>query len=903
MPAHPPGPPLLAAKFHRPIAPRHLVARPALLARLNAGLAAGHPLTLIAAPAGYGKTTLAVQWAAQLDQPVTWLAQEEADDDPLRFCTYLVAALQRVHAAIGAELLPALLAGQLPPQGALVATLLNDLDVAFAADPSGLGLVCVLDDFHAIQDPAILAVLQSLLAHRPSGLHLALVTREDPALPLARQRARDQLTEVRAADLRFDQVETAAFLRDGMGLALSEADLARLTARTEGWAAGLQLAGLSLQGRANPAAFVATLSGSHRFILGYLTEEVLARQPAAVQQFLLDTSILARLSGDLCDAVTGLTGSATLLERLLAASLFIVPLDDEGRWYRYHHLFAELLQSQLRRGDAERAAELHRRASHWHAGHAMPVEAIGHALAAGDHGRVVELLEDSGWTLLNQGYARTMGEWLDRLPEEWRGRSPRINLDFAWMHLLRGSLDQAWPRLAQAEAALADMDSAATPARGLEVECLALRANLLQAQGQAADAVEAASRALAGVAPDDQRVIALANLALGGACRQLPDFDRGVAALLASIRASRVSGDLVTEMLAVAHLTLMAVQYGRLRLAAEVATEALDRLADNDAAPPPIVGAVHGALGLIYYEWNQVGQAREHLQRGIRLGTVSGHTASLIYSLGNLARLLQGAGDPGAGAGPDLAAAGRALDEAAALLGHGAPGWVRPELISRQMNLALAQGDLPGAEARLRQSGIAVDSPVTHQTDPIHLAWLRLLHAQRRDQEALALARRILAAAETGGRHGVAWQALVLGALIQADDRRASTEWLARALALAEPEGAIRVFLDEGPAMAALLGRVGYPPWLPVFPGQARVEIPEAENAGRSGGDALIEPLSQREVEVLQLLAEGLTYAEVAGRLVVSVNTVRFHVKEIYGKLGVNRQAQAVARAREVGVL
>ena len=516
---------------------------------------------------------------------------------------------------------------------------------------------------------------------------------------------------------------------------------------------------------------------------------------------------------------------------------------------------------------------------------------------------MVELLEDSGWALLNQGYARTMGEWLDRLPEEWRGQSPRINLDFAWMHLLRGSLDQAWPRLAQAEAALAHLDSAAAPARGLQVECLALRANLLQAQGQAADAVEAASQALAGVAPDDQRVIALANLALGGACRQLPDFDRGVAALLASIRASRVSGDLVTEMLAVAHLTLMAVQYGRLRLAAEVATEALDRLAANDAAPPPIVGAVHGALGLIYYEWNQVGQAREHLQRGIRLGTVSGHTASLIYSLGNLARLLQGAGDPGAGAGPDLAAAGRALDEAAALLAHGAPGWVRPELISRQVNLALAQGDLPAAETRLRQSGIAVDSPVTHQTDPIHLAWLRLLHAQRRDQEALALARRILAAAEAGGRHGVAWQALILGALIQADDRRASAEWLARALALAEPEGAIRVFLDEGPAMAALLRRVGYPPWLPAFPGQARVEMSGTESTARSGGNALIEPLSQRELEVLQLLAEGLTYAEIAGRLVVSVNTVRFHVKEIYGKLGVNRQAQAVARAREVGLL
>jgi LuxR family maltose regulon positive regulatory protein len=897
------APPLLAVKFHQPAAPRHQVARPALLARLNDGLAAGRPLTLIAAPAGYGKTTLAAQWTAQLERPVAWLALDEADDDPLRFCTYFVAAMQRVQPAIGVELLPMLRAGQLPPQAVVAATLLNDLEAAHTSTLAQLGLICVLDDFHTVQDPAILGILQELLAHSFTGLHLALVTRENPALPLGRLRARDQLTEVRAADLRFDGAETAAFLRDGMGLALSEADLARLAARTEGWPAGLQLAGLSLQGRVDPAAFVETLSGSHRFILGYLTEEVLARQPADVQAFLQDTSILARLSGDLCDAVAGRTDSTAVLERLLAANLFLIPLDDEGRWYRYHHLFADLLQGQLRRRGADHAAVLHQRASRWHAEQSMPAESIGHALSAGDTSRAVDLLEINGWALLNQGYAATMEGWLERLPGEWRGHSPRISLDFAWMHLLRGSLDQAWLRLAQAETGVAKLDSSTAPARALEAECLALRANLLQAQGQAADAVEIASRALAGVAPDDQRVIALANLALGGACRQLPDFDRGVAALLASIRASRVSGDLVTDMLAVAHLTLMAVQYGRLRLAAEVATEALDRLADNDAAPPPIVGAVHGALGLIYYEWNQVGQAREHLQRGIRLGTVSGHTASLIYSLGNLARLLQGARDSTAGSGPDLAAAGRALDEAAALLAHGAPGWVRPELISRQVNLALAQGNLHAAETRLRQSGVAVDSAVTHQTDPIHLAWLRLLRAQRRDQEGLALARRILAAAEAGGRHGVAWQALILGALIQADDRRASTEWLARALALAEPEGAIRVFLDEGPAMAALLRRVRYPPWLPAFPGQARAEMSGAESTARSGGDALIEPLSQRELEVLQLLAEGLTYAEVARRLVVSVNTVRFHVKEIYGKLGVNRQAQAVARAQELGLL
>ena len=722
MPAPPPA--LLAAKFHRPAAPRHAVPRPALVARLNAGLAAGRPLTLIAAPAGYGKTTLAAEWVAGLGRPVAWLALDEADDDPLRFCTYFVAALQRVHPTIGAELLPALLAGQLPPPAALVTTLLNDLDAALAINPSGLRrpegfgatLVCILDDFHAIQDAAILAVLQGLLAHAATGLHLALVTREDPALPLARLRARDQLTEVRGADLRFALAEVAAFLRDGMGLALAESDLARLAERTEGWAAGLQLAALalqgplSMQGRTDPAAFVAALSGSHRFILGYLTEEVLARQPAEIQEFLLQTSILGQFCAELCDEVVGIGESAnqqitnhntpfahspfahsqTILAALERANVFLIPLDDEGRWYRYHHLFAELLQAQLRRRSPGRVTELHRRASRWHEAQEMPAEAINHALAAGEHGRVVALLERHGWALLNAGYTHTLEGWLRALPAELAGSSPRISLDFGWMRLLRGALDQVGPLLAQAEAALDARVAAGAAA--LRAECLALRANLLQAGGRAAEAIAAAERSLALTAATDHRLIGLASLALGGAYRQTPDFERAVAALQRASQAAQAAGDLVTDMLAVAHLTLMAPQYGRLRLAAEAATEALQRLADEHAAPPPIIGAVYGALGLIHYQWNDLELAQEQLQRGIRLGTLTGHSASVIYSQCNLARLLQAEGD--------LTGAAQALEAAGRLLAQGAPGWVRPELIDRQVSLALAKGDLASADAR-----------------------------------------------------------------------------------------------------------------------------------------------------------------------------------------------------------
>ena len=890
-----------------PNLPTSLVSRPALIQRLNAGLAAGRPLTLISAPAGYGKSTLAAEWLAGAGRPVAWLALDEADDEPLRFFAGFTTAVQRAGVRWSPDLLAALAAGQMPPQDILQAALADGL----AQTPAGC--LAALDDFQVIQDGLIISVLNGLLAYPPTGFHLALITREDPPLPLARLRARGQLTEIRTADLRFVSAEIEHFLRQGMGLALSEGDLQQLEQRTEGWPAGLQLAGLALQaplsaaGRKDPSSFIASLSGSHRFILGYLTEEVLNVQPLEVQSFLLQTAILSALTGELCDAVTGGSGSAALLEKLLAANLFLIPLDDEARWYRYHHLFASLLRSQLQRTQSERLPELHRRAAIWHAANGLPAEAIEHALAVPDYPQAAALLERFGWELLNQGAVRRMEAWLQALPSEWRTASPRTALDFAWLHLLRGNFGQIPAYLGQAEAALAHLDPAAPGIQALQAERLAFVSNLRQIQGDAAGSLQAAQRALELVPPGDLRVIGLAYLGQGAAQRQTGEFDAAAGTLQQAVAASQAAGDPVTGMLAVAHLTLMSLQFGRLHFAAGVAETALQHLESAAMALPPSAGAVYGALGLIYYEWNQVEQARAYLEKGIRLGSFSGHNASVIYSKSNLARLLQAEGD--------LDSAARLLQDAAGLLAQGAPGWVRPELALRQAALYLALGDSAAAETVLRQAGLPLEAPVSQQTDALHLAWLRLL-AARSDPAAEQLAGRIRSAALAGGRNGTALQALVLGALLPASPAHDPLDWLAQALALAEGENCQRVFLDEGPLLATRLRRLPatrlrrlpatsfQQRLLAAFPAPApALDSPVLGVGPVASDEAPFEPLSARELEVLRLLAQGLSYNEIAGSLVVSVNTVRYHVKGIYAKLGVDKQARAVERARSLGLL
>ena len=625
---------LVATKLRRPATPAKRVQRPQLMRRLNDGFAAGHPLTLVSAPAGFGKTLCISDWVSTLDVPMVWLSLEAEDDDPGRFFTYLIAALQQLHENLGREVGSVLRSGQLPPGDILSATLVNDL---LACEDRG---VLILDDFHVIQNRFILHVLEKLITNLPPSLQLVLLTREDPPLPLARLRANNQLTEIRASDLRFSEHEAEQFLNEVLGLALSPIDVATLENRTEGWIVGLQLAGFSIRDRANPSGFIATLSGSQRFILSYLTEEVLQRQPSEIQQFLLQTSILDKLNGEVCDAVTGRADGQQLLDRLVKANLFLIPLDDEQRWYRYHHLFADLLRDVQRAQHIDQA-ELHRRASRWYAQADLPHEAIQHALAAADYALAVQLLESHATDMLMQWYAQTVEDWLHAIPPEWSRHSPRINLAFAWMHLLRGNFAQAFSYVERLQEifATAQIEEAL-----LQAEWLALQATLINAQGKPAESLALAEQALLIVPEQEARVRSQIYLAMAGAYQQLDDYDRAVDAYQRLIQYGRTAANLIVEMSGVSGLALLALQHGQLHFAYNLASQGLERI-ERSGSLPPIAAAVYGELGEVYYQWNQIERARHCFQRAVQVSVLSGYSDAEAYFGVVRSRLLQIEGD------------------------------------------------------------------------------------------------------------------------------------------------------------------------------------------------------------------------------------------------------------------
>jgi LuxR family maltose regulon positive regulatory protein len=946
---------LLKTKLRCPPKPVKRVPRPHLLGRLDAGLASGRGITLVSAPAGFGKTTCLSEWVSALDLPAAWLSLDPADDDPGRFFSYLIAALQTVNRDLGREIEGILRAGQLPPAEIVSAALINDileLEERF---------LLVLDDFQLIQDPIILQVMGELVDNLPPSLHLVLLTREDPSLPMARLRANNQLAEIRAGDLRFSSSEVDCFLNEVMGLSLSRGDIGVLEERTEGWIVGLQLAALAMQsprtapGRPGPSDFIAGLSGSHRFILNYLTEEVLSLQPEDVQQFLLQTSILEALNGDLCNAVTGRADGHLMLERLFAANLFLVPLDDEGNWYRYHHLFADLLRGRQNRLHKGETALLHQRASRWYAqasldeGGGFISEAIRHALAGGDYEAAVHLIESHAMDMLMQWHVKTVEGWMRAIPAEWCAHSIRANLAFAWLYFMRGTPARAFPYLERLQILFSTGDSELAVREpvsdSLKAKWLALQSMLLNAQGKPAEGLALGTQALELAPEEDIHVRSLIYLGLAGSYQELDDYEHAVQAFQMIIRHGLEGRSSVAEMLGVSGLGLLLIQHGQLHLAFDIVSKGVERM-EGLRTLPPISTALYGELGTIHYQWGQIEPAHRYFQRAIQVGTLSGYSdAELFYGV-ILSRLFQISGD--------LEASAREIRKAADLMQVEAPAAVREEVISQQVRVDLALDRLPQAEALLEPYGFTFKDGFSYpDIAPGHLVPLSSRENINRPVGLLYISalRVLLYRASTRGElsnleSGVeladilasgalqrqyipfALETLLLRSRIHTalGNEEARLAGIARALQLAQPEGYITIFVEEGAAIAdALRGLLAGPlpagvhpdfargvlaafskSYLPGFAmEEQRLSQPTAGSSPVESGDhlSLVEGLSERELDVLRLMAEGLKYREIAEELYISMNTVRSHVKSMYGKLNVNNRTKAIELARQLGIL
>jgi len=904
--------PLLQTKLYVPRLRRTLVARPRLSERLSHG--AESKLTLISAPAGFGKTTLLAEWlaAASADERSTaWLSLDQADNQPVSFWTYLITALQTAASEVGASALSLLQEPQPPPIQTVLTTLLNELGAA----PNDI--VLVLDDYHAIDAPDIQDGMAFLLEHLPQRIHLVIATRADPALPLARLRARGELAEIRAADLRFTPDEAAAYLNGVMGLALTARDVAALEGRTEGWIAALQLAALSMQGRDDVAGFIAGFAGDDRYIVDYLIEEVLQRQSEDVRNFLLQTSILGRLSGPLCDVVTGRDGGKAMLEALDRGNLFLVPLDDRREWYRYHHLFADVLLARLLDEQPDQVPDLHRRASEWYEQNGELSEAIRHALAGGDFERAADLIEVAIPALRRGRQEVTLRRWLETLPDELIRARPVLNVGYVGALMVSGELDGVEGRLLDAERWLdasagamegPDVPSAATVVvdeeqlRRLPAEIAIYRAALARALGDVAGTVTYARRALDLLRDDDHLGRGAAAGFLGLVHWTSGDLEAAhqswATAMASLLKAGHVS-DAIGCSIALADIRTV---QGRLREATSIYERGLELAAGP--GEPALRGAadMHVGLSEVHRERNDLAAAAQHLRQSQELGEHAGLAQNRYRWCVATARMREAEGD--------LDGALDLLDDAERLYVSDYFPNVRP-IAALKARVWVAEDRWAEALGWAREQGLSADDDLSYLREFEHVTLARALLARSRRtpadgswDEAMALLDRLLDAAEQGQRGRSVIEILVLQALAHEARRdvRATVVPLERAVALAEPEGYVRVFVDEGGPIAVLLEDAarrrlapGYVRQLLAALGRTKARAPVQEG--------LIEPLSQRELEVLRLLGTDLGGPEIANQLVVSLNTVRTHTRNIYAKLGVNNRRAAVRRAEELDLL
>jgi LuxR family maltose regulon positive regulatory protein len=907
-----PGRPLLATKLHAPRRRHGMVERQRLKDRLSAPDAAS--VTLVSAPAGFGKTSLLAEWLVgdgDGARATSWVSLDAGDNDPAAFWTYAIAAIRRAAPQVGGDSLALLQSSQ--PLTSVVAALVNDLDEA--AEP----VVLVLDDYHVIDSGEIHESISYLVDHAPRSFHLVLATRSDPPIALARLRARGQLCEIRAADLRFTQDEATTYFNDTMGLGLATADVDSLRARTEGWIAALQLAALSLQGRDDVDNFIENFTGDDRFLVDYLVEEVLDRQSEAVGSFLLRTSVLDRLTGALCDAVTLASDGRATLELLDRSNLFLVALDDRRQWYRYHQLFADVLRARLAYEDPELMDELHGRASRWYSANGEPAAAIEHALAGRHVDDAARLIELAGPMLRQTRQEGTLRRWLEALPDDIFTDRPVLAMGLIGARMSTGDLTGVEPLLRLVEATLAR--SAPPPIvfdvemfEGLPAQVLVQRAGLDLLANDLDGTIAHASGALALVEPTDHLRRGAATALLAIAHWTVGELDAAVSRYGEAIEELTAAGHLADMLGCSLALADIQIVQGRLTDAKRVFDSGLRLTMEH----PGLRGAadMHVGLSEVLIERNLLDEAARHLEISKELGESAGLPQHAYRWRVVMARLCRARGD--------IDGALELIDEAVPLYATDFSPPVRP-VVAIRARVQLAHGDLHSALEWATTSRLRVDDELSYVREYEHITLARVLiarhaagHANGGIDDTIELLNRLLAAAEEGGRMGSAIEVLILQAAAYhaRGDTAAAVTALGNALHRAEAEGHIRLFIHAGSGVRELLrSAAGEHPTLHATGVLAAVDLaerergPEHEPGARpvsvptaTTGTALVEELSSRELDVLRLLRSELSGPEIARELHVSMNTLRTHTKNIYTKLGAASRREAVRRAAEHGL-
>ena len=917
---------LLESKFYQPRFRQEVVVRPRLLAQLTAGLQ--RKLILVLAQAGFGKTTLVANWlntlgeesreldtAPDLSKRVAWLSLDENDNDPLRFFDYLITTLQRADASIGQHARFLLSAPQ-PPANLepLVISLINDL--ATLSDH----VILALDDYHTITSPEVHHIIHNFVSHSPERFHLVIASRIEPPLPLTRWRMYRELTEIRENDLRFTLNEATTYLLETMQCTISRADVAALEERTEGWIVGLHLAALSLQSRADNSAFIADFTGSHAYIVDYLTEEVLQRQSPEIQEFLFQSSRLSRFCGPLCDAVLGRTGSQKILELLERSHLFVVPLDNERGWYRYDELFAEMLGRRAQEHELHHAAEAYRRAAQWHVEKGLVMEAVEYALAAANHEEdseyAAELIERTLPSLVARGHFVTLMQWLNRLPPAILRSRPLLCVTRARSALRQQQLDEAEKWLEMTWNALA-----AQPSQDINVvgEAYALRVDLVLNRGRLAETIQLALEALEILPEELDHPRGEILLFLGIAYYWDAQYAKATTVTIQAAHYATRAGDLLSALYAWANHIRFAYAQGKLREAMAAIEQTWAFATDHNADQLPIMGSPHNNRGEVLYEWNLLDAAEENILRAIHLAELGGNPRALLRGNSLLLSIYRAKGQ--------FAEADETLQRALSLARqYQLPIHILDDCTKSIVQKWLFDRNLAAVAEWIERRGLSFESPEIRGLENEYYLVARYLAAQNQLTEAANLLEKAAASANGLGKMMIyvaieAHHALVLQ---QLGDTRAAFAMMTHLLEIAEPEGYVRTFVDEGKAMqtflAALQARLtpklqGYVALLLQAFAQPAVNTPQAiapasatvtispSASGHAADLAYVERLSERELEVLRLVDNGLSDSQIATQLVLAVGTVKRHLNNIYGKLGVHNRTHALARARTLKLL